>query len=91
MNLCPVDQRPVEMVIDIEKLQAEQAATTWYHPDRNDMWRFGGLLPLDIANHDDRQHITTLGEGDDVEFDIEQGDRGPKAVKVGKASSESSE
>ena len=63
MNLCPVDQRPVEMVIDIEKLQAEQAATAWYQPDRKDMWRFGGLLPLDIANPKDRQHITTLGEG----------------------------
>jgi threonine synthase len=63
MNLCPVDQRPVEMVIDIDSLQAEQAATAWYRPDRKDMWRFGGLLPLDIANPEDRRHITTLGEG----------------------------
>jgi len=63
MNLCPVDQRPVEMVIDIERLQAEQAAATWYRPDRKDMWRFGGLLPLDIANLEDRKNITTLGEG----------------------------
>ena len=63
MNLCPVDQRPVEMVIDIERLQAEQADAAWYRPDRNDMWRFGGLLALDIANLEDRKHITTLGEG----------------------------
>jgi threonine synthase len=27
------------------------------------MWRFGGLLPLDINNPDDRPHIVSLGEG----------------------------
>jgi cold shock protein len=27
----------------------------------------------------------TLNEGDSVEFDVEQGDRGPKAVKLKKA------
>jgi threonine synthase len=63
MNLCPVDQRPVEMIIDLERLLAEQAATAWYRPERKDMWRFGALLPLDIANPEDRQHITALGEG----------------------------
>jgi threonine synthase len=63
MNLCPVDNRPVEIVIDIDRLQSEQPASAWYQPGRKDMWRFGGLLPLDITNPDDRQHITTLGEG----------------------------
>jgi threonine synthase len=27
------------------------------------MWRFGGLLPLDIENPEQRDHITTRGEG----------------------------
>jgi threonine synthase len=63
MNLCPVDSRPVEVIIDIERLKEGQPDSAWYRPDRNNMWRFGGLLPLDIANPEDRQHITTLGEG----------------------------
>ena len=29
---------------------------------------------------------TTLNEGDAVEFDVEQGDRGPKAANVSKSS-----
>jgi len=63
MNLCPVDQRPVEIIIDLDRLLAEQPGTSWYHPERNDMWRFGGLLPLDVTNPEDRPHIFTLGEG----------------------------
>ena len=35
----------------------------WYHPERADMWRFGGLLALDINDPDDRASIVTLGEG----------------------------
>jgi threonine synthase len=63
MNLCPRDGRPVEMIMDLERLQAEQPDLAWYHPQRRDMWRFGGLLPLDIASAEDRRHITALGEG----------------------------
>jgi len=63
MNLCPVDQRPVEITMDLSRLMAEQPNLTWYQPQRNDMWRFGGLLPLDINNPDDRPHIFNLGEG----------------------------
>jgi threonine synthase len=63
MNLDPVDNRPVEMVLDLERLRKEQSELRWYHPQRRDLWRFGALLPLDIANPDDRQHIVTLGEG----------------------------
>lgn len=63
MNLCPQDGRPVEIVMDLERLRAEQPNLAWYHPERRDMWRFGGLLPLDIANADDRRHIVALGEG----------------------------
>ncbi len=50
MNLCPVDASPVEIVMDLERLAAEQPGQSWYRPERNDMWRFGGLLPLDINN-----------------------------------------
>lgn len=63
MNLDPADNRPVEIVLDLERLTREQPELGWYHPERGDLWRFGALLPLDIANPDDRRHIVTLGEG----------------------------
>ena len=63
MNLCPVDQRPVEIVLDLQKLDSVQAAKAWYKPERNDMWRFGGLLPLDVNDREDARHIFALGEG----------------------------
>ena len=63
MNLDPVDGRPVEMVIDIERLAAEQPKAAWFNPERRDIWRFGGLMALDINNPDDAQHIVALGEG----------------------------
>lgn len=63
MNLDPIDNRPVEMVLDLERLAREHTGLSWYHPQRRDLWRFGALLPLDIANAEDRRHIVTLGEG----------------------------
>ena len=63
MNLCPVDQRPVEIIIDIERLAHAAPDLAWYDPQRRDMWRFGGLLALDVNDPDDRQHIFSLGEG----------------------------
>jgi threonine synthase len=63
MNLCPLDASPVEIIMDLERLVAEQPMQSWYHRQRNDMWRFGGLLPLDINSPDDRPHIFNLGEG----------------------------
>lgn len=63
MNLCPRDQRPVQIVIDIDRLASEQAGNSWYHPERMDMWRFGGLLALDFFDPEDRRHIVSLGEG----------------------------
>jgi threonine synthase len=63
MNLCPEDGRPVEVILDLERLLAEQPDLGWYHPERRDMWRFGSLLPLDIADPADRGHIVSLGEG----------------------------
>ena len=63
MNLCPVDNRPVEIIIDLERMQSGQPNLDWYRPERKDMWRFGGLLPLDIANPEDQPFILSLGEG----------------------------
>ena len=63
MNLCPVDNSPVEIIMDLERLAAEQPYLSWYQPERKNMWRFGGLLPLDINNPDERPHIFCLGEG----------------------------
>jgi len=63
MNLCPVDASPVEIVMDLERLASERPGQSWYRPERKDMWRFGGLLPLDIDDPDDRAHVFPLGEG----------------------------
>lgn len=63
MNLCPHDQRPVEMIFDLERLSMERPGHSWYHPERRDMWRFGGLLALDIDTPGDQRHIVSLGEG----------------------------
>lgn len=63
MNLDPVDQRPVSMVLDTERIREEHPDHQWYRPERRDMWRFGALLALDVNDADDREHIVTLGEG----------------------------
>jgi threonine synthase len=63
MNLDPADGRPVEMVLDLERLAAEKPGASWYDPTRRDLWRFGALMALDIANADDARHIVALGEG----------------------------
>lgn len=63
MNLDPADGRPVEMVLDLERLAVEQPNARWYNPQRRDIWRFGGLMALDINNPQDAAHIVALGEG----------------------------
>lgn len=69
MNLDPADGRPVEMVLDLERLAREQPGARWYDPRRRDMWRFGALLALDIADPADAAHIVTLGEGHTPQLD----------------------
>ena len=63
MNLCEVDNRPVEIVLDLEKINACFPNREWYHPARKDMWRFGALLPLNCNDPNDLKHIVSLGEG----------------------------
>lgn len=63
MNVDPLDNRPVEMVLDLQRLKRERPEFGWYHPQRRDLWRFGALLPLDVANPSDHAHIVALGEG----------------------------
>src|SRR5262245_57920675 len=63
MNLCPVDGRPLEMQLDLERLARERPHASWYRAHRADMWRFGALLALDHDDPLDRTHIVTMGEG----------------------------
>ena len=64
MNLCERDNRPVQMILDLDRLKAgDRAADGWWNPARRDLWRFGGLLPLDINNALDCRHIVSRGEG----------------------------
>lgn len=63
MNLDPVDGRPVEMVLDLDRLRADQPDAAWYNPHRRDIWRFGALMALDINAPADAAHIVALGGG----------------------------
>ena len=63
MNLCEEDGRPVEIVLDTERLRREQPEAAWHHPERSDMWRFGALLPLDATDPGDGRFVTSRGEG----------------------------
>lgn len=80
MNLCPVDHRPIEIIIDLAQLQKDYPDDSWYNPARPDMWRFGGLLPLDVNNAGDREHIVCLGEGQTPLLDLSDG---PLARQIG--------
>ncbi|HEX8200258.1 MAG TPA: threonine synthase [Isosphaeraceae bacterium] len=63
MNLCDRDARPVQMVLDLDRLKSERGPDGGWDPARRDLWRFGGLLPLDVADPGDRRHVVSLGEG----------------------------
>jgi threonine synthase len=63
MNLCERDDRPVQMVLDLDRIRAERGRDGGWDPGRKDLWRFGGLLPLDVADPDDHRQIVSLGEG----------------------------
>ena len=63
MNLCERDGRPLQVVLDLERLRAERGRNDWWSPNRRNLWRFGGLLPLDADDAADRRQIVGLGEG----------------------------
>jgi threonine synthase len=63
MNLCEWDGRPVQMAFDLGRLKAEQGPAGFWNHDRHDLWRFGGLLPLDITDPADARHVVSLSEG----------------------------
>ncbi len=63
MNLCEADGRPVQMILDIDRIKAERGPDGGWDPSRKSLWRFGGLLPLDIADGEDARSIVSLGEG----------------------------
>ncbi len=63
MNLCEVDGRPVQMAYDLDRLKRERGPEAGWNPGRRDLWRFGGLLPLDVDDEADRRSIVALGEG----------------------------
>ncbi|WP_435016756.1 threonine synthase [Tundrisphaera sp. TA3] len=63
MNLCEKDGRPVQVVLDLERLAAARGRDGGWDPSRRDLWRFGGLLPLDIADPADRRWIVPIGGG----------------------------
>ncbi len=63
MNLCPEDNRPLQMMIDIERLKHEKTDFSWYRPEIQSMWRFGSLMALDINDEQDQKQIVSLGEG----------------------------
>jgi len=63
MNTCPVDGRPVTIRYNLDALRSDQPVPPWYRPERNDLWRFGGLLPLDCGDPADEPHIVSLGAG----------------------------
>lgn len=79
MNLCPADNRPVQVVIDVERLHAEQGRDGWWNPERGDLWRFGGLLPLDVNDPDDARFVVSRGEGNTPELPYEY----PLAASLG--------
>lgn len=63
MNLCERDGRPVQMVLDLPRIRRERGPDGGWDPSRKDLWRFGALLPLNIADPDDHRFIISLGEG----------------------------
>ena len=72
MNLCEVDGRPVQVVLDLDRLKAERGPDGGWDPARRDLWRFGGLLPLDVADPDDSRSVVSLGEGNTPCLDYPQ-------------------
>lgn len=63
MNTCPEDRRPVTIRYELEALRSDSPIPPWYQYERDDLWRFGGLLPLDSGDPTDQPDIVSLGAG----------------------------
>jgi threonine synthase len=44
-TVCPADGKPLQMSLDLERLQGAHPGRSWMVPGRADMWRYGPLLP----------------------------------------------
>ena len=53
----------MKLVLDTEQIKSDFPDMSWYHPDEKSMWRFGPLLPFNISDPEQKQHILSLGEG----------------------------
>lgn len=71
MNLCERDGRPVQLRLDLDRLRRERGRDGGWDPTRPNLWRFGGLLPLDPADPEDARSIVSLGEGHTPEVPYE--------------------
>ena len=63
MNLCPNDNRPVQLILDTDRIKQDFPGMSWFHPEEKSMWRFGPLLPFNIGDPEQREYILSLGEG----------------------------
>jgi len=57
MNLCPVDNRPLEIIYDLAAIKEKG---NWYHPEIKSMWRFSGILPINEDYKDFGEGFTPL-------------------------------
>lgn len=57
MNLCPDDNRPLEMIYDLAAIKEQN---NWYHPEINSLWRFSGILPITEGYMDFGEGYTPL-------------------------------
>ncbi len=69
MNLCPKDHRPVQAVYDTAAIKN----TGWYHPEKLDMWRFAGLLPISTGYQSHGEGFTPLLDYSDHKLATAQG------------------
>ena len=70
MNLCPVDGRPVQMQLDVERVIDRYPGGSWYRPGIDSMWRFGALMPFDAGDEEEGRRILSLGEGHTPELEF---------------------
>ena len=94
MNLCPKDNRPVKMVLDLEAINRDFPDMSWYQPEEKSMWRFGalmgvstgagGLQPLSLGEgHTPRINISDYGLCQSLNLNVFLKDEGQAHVGFG--------